>query len=68
MLAEVSGPDGKSVRHEKIVFTEQSSIYAIETEDNSNPHLYQKAQHQIDKTGGGYKFLWRVTFGWGQKM
>ena len=61
MLAEVSGPDGKSVRHEKIVFTKQSSIYAIETEDNSNPYLYQKAQHQIDKTGGGYKFIWRVT-------
>ena len=61
MLAEVSGPDGKSVRYEKIVFTEKSSIYVIETEDNSNPYLYQKAQHQIDKTGGGYKFIWRVT-------
>ena len=61
MLAEVSGTVAKSIRHEKIAFTEQSSIYAIETEDNSNPYLYQKAQHQISKIGGGYKIIWYVT-------
>ena len=60
-LAEVSWADNESIRHEKIPFTAQPSIYVIETEDNSNPYLYQRKQHQIDKTGGRYKFIWRVT-------
>ena len=61
MLAEVSWADDESIRHEKIPLTAQPSIYVIETEDNSNPYLHQRKQHQIDKTGGRYKFIWRVT-------
>ena len=61
MLAKVSWADNESIRHEKIPLTAHPSIYVIETEDNSNQYLYQRKQHQIAKTGGRYKFIWRVT-------